>query len=117
MNKRIKSDWIEALRSGDYEQGMEFLNRDGTFCCLGVLCDIYRKQEGGDIWADNPYDMVKGIKSFRGESSILPVIVSDWAGLQDDPRVKGVHLTEHNDGVRGPQKTFNEIADMIDKEL
>lgn len=41
--------WVEALRSGDYKQGREFLKRRGEssdppgdweYCCLGVLCEI-----------------------------------------------------------------------------
>lgn len=39
------TQWLEALRSGKYEQGKEFLHRikaDGTsqYCCLGVACAI-----------------------------------------------------------------------------
>ncbi len=46
MNKKLKKKWVQALRSGKYEQARSFLvvNRTGDFkpqfCCLGVLCDI-----------------------------------------------------------------------------
>lgn len=41
MKKVLKKKWIEALRSGDYEQG-KFLLRspEGAYCCLGVLCNV-----------------------------------------------------------------------------
>lgn len=39
MNDLIKS-WLAALRSGKYKQGASALQRDGRFCCLGVLCDV-----------------------------------------------------------------------------
>jgi len=40
MKLEVKKLWIEALRSGKYEQGRGALNKDGKFCCLGVLCDL-----------------------------------------------------------------------------
>lgn len=37
----LQTDWIKALRSGKYKQGMGFLrdSQDG-YCCLGILCDL-----------------------------------------------------------------------------
>lgn len=36
-----KQKWIEALRSGSYEQGKSCLrNEEGNYCCLGVLADV-----------------------------------------------------------------------------
>lgn len=29
--------WLEALRSGEYEQGTGYLNNSKKYCCLGVL--------------------------------------------------------------------------------
>lgn len=40
MDKKIKSQWIKALLSGDYKQGYEHLKKNGRYCCLGVLADI-----------------------------------------------------------------------------
>lgn len=42
MNEDLKKRWIEALRSGDYQQyegGLENEFKDGSmaYCCLGVL--------------------------------------------------------------------------------
>lgn len=37
MDSKIKEQWVAALRSGKYKQGTGYLNRDGKFCCLGVL--------------------------------------------------------------------------------
>lgn len=38
----LKTKWIIALRSGDYEQGRDGHLRDrlNCFCCLGVLADV-----------------------------------------------------------------------------
>lgn len=40
LKPEVKTLWLEALRSGRYEQGEKNLERDGKFCCLGVLCDL-----------------------------------------------------------------------------
>lgn len=45
MKASLKQEWINALRSGKYEQGRNYLktkNRHGVikYCCLGVLCEI-----------------------------------------------------------------------------
>ena len=45
MNPEIKTKWVEALRSGRYEQGRSYLRSqgpDGTlrYCCLGVLTEL-----------------------------------------------------------------------------
>jgi hypothetical protein len=45
MNKTIAKMWIDALRSGEYTQGKFVLRNitQDTWCCLGVLCDLYQK--------------------------------------------------------------------------
>lgn len=41
MQAELKQKWIEALRSGKYQQGKGVLRTDTDhFCCLGVLCDL-----------------------------------------------------------------------------
>lgn len=34
------TQWVRALKSGDYEQATEYLNTGEGMCCLGVLADI-----------------------------------------------------------------------------
>lgn len=47
MNKENVKTWVNALRSGEYEQTTEHLcevdDIDGTtgYCCLGVACDLF----------------------------------------------------------------------------
>ena len=40
MTREFKEKWIEALLSGDYEQGQGQLVSNGKFCCLAVALDI-----------------------------------------------------------------------------
>jgi hypothetical protein len=40
MKPELKAKWVAALRSGEYPQGKDFLQSNGKFCCLGVLCEV-----------------------------------------------------------------------------
>lgn len=101
----IKSRWIEALRSGKYEQGKYQLRTwDNKFCCLGVLCDIvnpegWETDDHGDlIWGD--------LGSFLGLKALIA------AGLPES--FDQTLLTSQNDKEG---KSFEEIADWIERNL
>ena len=87
LTSKQKKAWVDALRSGKYEQGKEILKRDGKYCCLGVLCDILCYDSSSrhtirDQWGESAY--------------IGCVTQSLLAGMNDDG------------------KTFEEIADYIE---
>ena len=138
MKKNIMEKWVKALRSGKYKQGKGYLNRyNDTFCCLGVLCELYNNHL---IWSDQ-----EGIKrshvweywyNYDGLDSSLPKCVMEWAGISTsygdfnnnqylfEDMNKEEHLfslAQYNDGAdpnnvfvtTGKPKTFNEIADII----
>lgn len=114
MNPEIKTQWVAALRSGEYEQGRGVLHHvpTNTFCCLGVLCDLAAK--AGVVEADHGPDLTV----YDGHTAVLPESVYRWAGLDmDHPSVKLVDgldgLAAHNDnGV-----LFPELADAIEGQL
>lgn len=112
MNKRVKKLWIEALRSGEYEQCRFILAKNGLhfdkFCCLGVLTNIYCEETGQGF--DDVAASVEG-----GPLGALSPAVVNWAGLgSDNPIVGDDTLVECNDNRH---KTFPEIADLIEKHL
>lgn len=122
MNKEIKKLWVDALRSGSYEQGKGCLNNadDGTFCCLGVLCDIAHEagitsMESAES-VDDPYIMY----SYGGNKYALPYEVSTWAGLSSDDPVL-VTKEGHNFMVSylndQEEYTFEQIADLVEDQL
>ena len=84
MNDDVKTKWVTALRSGKYQQTQGRLRAgDGqSFCCLGVLCDLYVKATPGVLW-DGYYSGGK----LLGESNYLPKEVIEWAGLP----IRGTH--------------------------
>ena len=109
MNQEIKQRWIQALRSGEYQQGRENLFHCGKFCCLGVLTDLYIKEHGlqwkqdsGDLW------------SFEEEGGVLPLSVRKWSGIPEpNPMIGNADATVHNDQRF---ESFATIADYIEKD-
>jgi hypothetical protein len=101
MVPEIKAKWVEALRSGEYEQGCGALRtEDGKYCCLGVLTDLYCKAKGVT------FDGVT-----RSNRWVLNLSVRRWAGLESpNPAVPQAPLAWLNDSGR----TFAEIADLIE---
>lgn len=96
MNPQVKQKWIDALRSGEYNQGSYKLRSGNGYCCLGVLCDIYAKENNSNEWDFFSYDKCSDEENpqpldcwyFGTESEVLPQSVMDWAGLTvDNPQV------------------------------
>jgi len=112
MNKTIKDNWIKALRSKEYVQGRTSLrqkdNSDYHYCCLGVLADI----TPGFRW--NGTDLCElYIDNGNGYCGIgfLNYLGRDHVGMTHEQ--EGI-LASMNDGYG---KTFEDIADWIDKNL
>lgn len=40
LERGLKANWLEALRSGKYSQCAGRLRYDNSYCCLGVLQDV-----------------------------------------------------------------------------
>lgn len=127
MNPEIKQLWIDALRSGEYEQGAAYLRavgKDGlpdTFCCLGVLTDLAVK--AGVIPEGGP-DIVDGLPCrVYGEDAVmnmLPSEVMEWADIETQAgrlksEVSGLEtLWELNDNAKF---SFDQIADVIEAQF
>lgn len=94
MDKKLKTKWLKALRSGKYAQGDSFLKlRDGKvtkYCCLGVLCEVGRIRSSSDAL----------IRGRDGAPRILPNEVQN-------------ELASMNDSG----KRFSTIAKWIEKNL
>ena len=112
MNQEIKEKWIGALRSGHFRQAREQLRgNDGrSYGCLGVLCELYRREEGG-VWK---LSTKKESWSFLGDVGKLPHAVKVWAGLDCcDPGLGYDSAAGYNDNG----SSFEDIADMIEAQL
>jgi len=124
MKKNIMKKWVEALRSTKYTKGRGVLcemkdNGNKTFCCLGVLCDLYqqdrvkKKKKKLVVRENNGYLECKRFM-YDGKKYYLPTSVRIWAGMRTrDGKIKDSFksLAQMND-IEG--KSFNKIADIIE---
>ncbi len=132
MNEDIKQRWVEALRSGQYTQGTEYLRRDNDYCCLGVLCDL-KAPDGWHAYENSDlYDYLGAV------DETLPLAVVTWAKLpNENPDI--TFPCECRERVPGPNEksvvcdgtthtldlgsfndqghNFTEIADVIEQQL
>lgn len=108
LSPEIKAKWVEALRSGKYEQGKhELLNERGAYCCLGVLAhvmgvaDIEREPSLDELHLDvlGPWDR-PGDEDFDTDNP------ETWTTDQ-----------RHLAGMNDSGCTFAEIADYIEANL
>jgi len=116
MDQIIKKEWAKRLRSEDYEQGQGYLQAQGKFCCLGVLCDI--AADAGIVAPEAGHGFIEHFK-YDGADNVLPVSVENWAGTGGPcPEVlyngEDTSLWKLNDNE---ELTFNEIADLIEEQL
>jgi hypothetical protein len=115
MNTNIKRLWVEDLRQNPDLQGTGKLKRGDKFCCLGRLCEVYRKETGKGEWDDDGIFILQTNDVESYDCVTLPPNVVEWAGLNCvSPSIEGNQLADLNDaGIL----TFPDIADLIDKHL
>lgn len=102
--------WVAALRSGEFKQGRDMLRSNNAYCCLGVACEIYRRETQNAEWRGSMF-----VAGAAGRSSTaLPKLVVDWLGVESgSPRVRTeVSFIDMNDGDRAD---FATIADAIEQ--
>jgi hypothetical protein len=122
MNPEIKARWVAALRSGEYKQAREKLRHNGAHCCLGVLCDLFAKEDGRPKWRtkdlseQGPHQAYE-LPSPFADKNMPGATVLVWAQLDPYRKIcigkSWQTLYNHNDEGR----TFAEIADAIEAQL
>ena len=123
MDRTIARNWIEALRSGRYEQGTCYLSRNGRHCCLGVLAEemgydlnLYRISEvPGDLFPDFEMDTWP----LGGEEGDPTVLLT-----KEEVSKMKVHLSFNNNMQSTLAKlndsrdfSFEEIANIIERQI
>ncbi len=109
MNEHYKKLWIEALRSGKYQQGQGALkDDDGFHCCLGVIanevsCDNWTKET--NYYYNFTYNGIE-TRSY----GTLPHTLLEFLGLEYFDQGQLI-------GMNDSGKTFAEIADWIEGNL
>lgn len=111
MNAKVKTKWLKALRSGEYDQTtgklLDRTSEGDKFCCLGVLCNLYAQEHPGTGFRANG----QGLYYFDDKNGTLPDRVKKWAGSLKGLELELVRLNdEHN-------FSFNQIANFIEEKL
>ena len=99
--------WVEALRSGKYEQGVYYLHCNNEFCALGVACDLMRDEL--DVFKIND-ELVE----YDGHRTVTPWRVRKALGLITDLG----HFNGTKDTISKKSDSgvpFTEIADLIEQ--
>lgn len=125
LSPEDKALWVEALRSGEYEQGAGALNNaeNNTYCCLGVFCAA----KGIEV---NPYHRDDDDTDMELNDSVYEELREQLGRLDktfhyDDEenfvsgRLVMDQLMEWNDAnsTSDNHKSFAEIADWIEENL
>jgi len=116
MKKRKAMQLVEALRSGEYSQGIgQLVDSADNFCCLGVACNISK--------ADLPWKTYCAGWGMGGQTSILPIAIQKDFGFHSD---SGRRRDRKDIIINGRQFkslanandrgcTFDQIADYIEE--
>ncbi len=122
LKPEFKVRWVEALRSGKYDQGRTCLkSKYGAYCCIGVAAEI----SGCDLEAyHNPEHLaaldyssdLNGIVTRMGGDSYPPSSISnEWllepVQYNQDPLPVLAFMNDHEG------KDFNHIAKWIEENL
>ena len=107
MQPEILAAWIQALESGEYDQGRKVLrSTDNKYCCLGVVCDIV----AGDEWYEKELASVRTPRLFHPYGNIDAGLLDNEACAQLRLSTIGMDtFAEVNDNGW----TFAEIADAM----
>ncbi len=100
MEEKYKRPWIEALRSGKYQQGRRTLCWDNMYCCLGVLAEISGFLQKASL----------NHKTCYGYSDTLPENIARKFGIYNI-MCELIILNDHK------KWTFDQIADWIEENL
>lgn len=104
MTAETRQAWIDALRSGKYEQGRGALRCRSRYCCLGVLLDVIdptRWEEADGAWSWDRWSMG------------IPTDTAEDFGL-----VRGSRLQPKLMAMNDSQgRSFDEIAYWIEHNI
>lgn len=110
--------YLAALRSGEYLQGTGRLRCENKFCCLGIACEVFAKENPVATW--KPSGLFHFSAFYANEESwnhyLLPPEVAAWFGFptEDPALTPSFNATGCND-VAGI--SFAEIADLFEAKF
>lgn len=104
MDAVLKTEWINALKSGKYTQTNGVLRDCNGWCCLGVFCDVVGISIDEDLEYPGCYAGPNGEYDYPSKD-VQNLISKDW---DDIDKLSSMN----DDGI-----SFEQIADWIEKNL
>lgn len=118
MNQELKPILLQALRSGEYQQGYYGLRQGDKYCFLGVICDLHVKLTGNSTWVNGLnymcpyiYDHKTNHNAIARTSMSYEVYI--WAGLENGDPGLGQHYCSYWNDKR--MLNLSQIADMVEE--
>ncbi len=102
-----RTKWIEALRSGNFKQVGGALRSYDGFCCLGVACEVYKKELHGK-WIKYETRNIFRTDDFETTTGCLGPKLLKLLGLTGKQETELIGMNDSGG------KTFNEIADYLE---
>jgi hypothetical protein len=133
MDTKTKELWLAALRSGEYRQNTDGnLHKDGSYCCLGVLCKITGAEMGTkrEVEIIDYYDDSIYTRTAKCSAYFSPIVFTedeefsesllDHFGMTREVATVLMELNDghidHSNGKAILPKSFPEIADYIENQ-
>jgi len=82
--KANRQKWVDALRSGKYQQTTNCLNNARGHCCLGVLAEVYEQKTGDELPRDKSGFIIGSGLIHTDMYGWALRNVGVWVGLQTD---------------------------------
>lgn len=121
MTQEDRDEWVAALRSGKYQQGVGTLLEPSSnvACCLGVLCDLQAAKGVVKKNVAHAHTRFANPKhTLEYSSTALPKILQERfsceAGVKVYYKGRDASLVRLNDAERLP---FSAIADIIEDQV
>ena len=109
MDAALKAKWVEALRSGNYEQSTGALCRGEKYCCLGVLVEVGKLATKNNVHFDGVVEYLFTDGSTSAGS--IPDVVGDKIRLSSGRADALINMNDYE------KKSFAEIANWIEVTL
>lgn len=118
VNVENMRKWVDALRSGEFEQGSSYLNHHDKLCCLGVACEVAIR-DGAEVnksVCDCGSEECHKSTRYDNGDAWLPKSVQDWLGVdgKDVPIKYEDDMCSASDLNDNHALTFEQIADAIE---
>lgn len=121
---------VAALRSGEFPQTHKHL-RDGVgYCCLGVVCELFRRDTGRGEWGEARGE--EGVTDFQlddvNSTGYMPADVTNWLGIDYNyGDLETAYINPKSEGDAGAVSiggadmndsgmSFEQIAEVIEYE-